>query len=231
MRWIQKNNEPRPLVEWRNRYRKDVNFGYSLMRGDHEVVNAINNSLLMEQGNLCAYTGQRIRYGSFHIEHLKAQAHCQNGEDVDYKNIVACFPGPNYPEKLEYGARKKSDWPPPNEWHLFLSPLERSCETRLSFNLRGEIQANDGDETAKQTIQRLGLDHQELTALRREAIRGAIESGPKGKLRLSEAKKRLQLLEQASGDELEPFCFVLIHALKKHIRRLEHIIESQRQSS
>lgn len=49
MRWIQKSNEPRPLVEWRNRYRNDVNFGYSLMRGDHEVVNAINHSLLMEQ--------------------------------------------------------------------------------------------------------------------------------------------------------------------------------------
>lgn len=230
MRWIQKSNEPRPLVEWRNRYRNDVNFGYSLMRGDHEVVNAINHSLLMEQGSICAYTGRRIRQGSFHIEHLKAQAHCQRGEDVDYRNIVACFPGPNHPEELEYGARKKGDWPSPDEWHLFLSPLERSCEARLSFNLKGEIQAGDTDEAAQQTIQRLGLDHPELTALRREAIRGAIEVGSHSKLRLPEARKRLRMLEQASGNELEPFCFVLIHALKKHIRRLEYIIESQKEA-
>jgi len=225
MRWIKKKREPRKLVEWRSRYRGDINFGYSLLRGSHDVIEVINRSLLNEQGHLCAYTGRRIRVGNFHIEHLNAQEHCQNGEDIAYDNIVACYPEPNHPDEVQYGARKKGSWPHPDQRHLFLSPLDRTCEKRFTFNLRGKVSAIEEDEASLATISQLNLNDVELIQMRKEAINGVL--GIEHNLRLSDARKRLKSLEQATGDVLEPFCFVLLQALRKHIRRLEHIRSSR----
>jgi hypothetical protein len=56
MRWIQKQTEPRQLTEWRSRYNKDINFGYNLLRQDHDTIKAVHTALLTEQGWLYAYT-------------------------------------------------------------------------------------------------------------------------------------------------------------------------------
>src|SRR5262245_25782450 len=137
MRWIQKRNEPHQLTEWRSRYANDINFHYKLI--DRDTHQAIIDALLQEQGWLCAYTGVRIEVDRCHIEHVKAQDHCTPGETVAYVNMVACYPAPNPKSKTPYGAEKKGSWPAPAEQHLFVSPLDRSCETRFLFNSHGEV--------------------------------------------------------------------------------------------
>lgn len=224
MRWINKAQEPRELTEWRAKYKNDVNFNYDLMRGDKAVLWAISSSLLNEQGHLCAYTGRRIKEDSFHIEHVNPQAHCKRGEDVAYTNIVACYPAPNT-RSVPYGAHKKGDWPNLDQRNQFASPLERDCEERFVFNLRGEISSAPDDTAAKKTIEKLGLNDSELKRLRQEAIKGTL--GSANNLSLSDARKRLKILEQANGQYLEPFCFVLSQALRKHISRLEYIAKSK----
>ncbi|MEH2219387.1 MAG: hypothetical protein V7K72_20140 [Nostoc sp.] len=236
MRWIQKKNEPRELTEWRVRYAKDTNFGYDLMRKDQLVTKAVTDLLVEEQGGLCAYSGMPIKgyieiekngtkYHKCycHIDHVKAQDHCIPYETVTYSNMVACYPGPNPEHKTPYGGEKKGKWPDyaKGEQTLFVSPLDQSCETRFLFNLIGEIKHNEGDKPAETTINKLGLDDEQLRKLRQGAIQGTL--GLKNTLPLKDARSRLTKLQSPQTGRLEPFCFVLIQALQIHIKRLEKI--------
>lgn len=227
MRWINKRPAPALLMAWQARYRgSDPNYGYDLMRMDHVVTEAVTTALLEEQGWLDAYTGQRIERDSCHIEHVVAQAHCVPGQDVDYHNMVACYPAPNTRE-APYGAHQKRDWPPPAEQPLFVSPLERGCEARFRFTRRGEIiTASPSDLAAHMTIERLRLDHVVLTGQRQEAIAATLKNDA---LSLEDARKRLRDLEQQERDgvRLEPYCFALKQALAKHITRVESIRASK----
>ncbi|MCI0376292.1 MAG: TIGR02646 family protein [Gemmataceae bacterium] len=217
------------MTQWRAQSQADINFGYDLM--PVELRATVKVALVREQRGLCAYTGIGIDSNNSHIEHLTPQEHCQNGEDVSYANLVACYPSPNS-GYVAYGAHKKANWPSPDERHLFVSPRSQGCEDRFAFNLRGEMAAaNDCDGAAKVTIQKLGLNHQGLQARRQAAINATLEFRGKktASLDLKLAKRRLGGLVQAEAgsQELEPFCFVLKQALGKHIKRLEGIKESK----
>ncbi|MDZ8069728.1 MAG: hypothetical protein RMY64_29660 [Nostoc sp. DedQUE08] len=236
MRWIQKKNEPHELTEWRIRYAKDNNFGYDLMRQDKNVTKVVTESLVEEQGWLCAYSGMRIesyqdienngtKYHVWccHIDHVKAQDYCTAEETVIYINMVASYPGPNYENELPYGGHKKRNWPNYNkgEQNLFVSPLDPSCETRFVFDFQGNIKHNDGDTAAKTTIEKLGLNSIDLRKERRGRIQGTL--GLKNDLPIKDARIRLRKLKSQNQGRLEPFCFVLIQVLEKHIKRLEKI--------
>jgi restriction endonuclease S subunit len=104
--------------------------------------------------------------------------------------------------------------------------LEPSCESRFIFNLRGEITHKEGDLAAKTTIEKLGLDHDELIAFRRAAIQGTL--GKKNNLPIKDARIRLKRMKSQQGGRLDPFCFVLVQALEKHISRLEIIAKSKK---
>jgi uncharacterized protein (TIGR02646 family) len=220
MRWIRKNNEPRQLTEWRSKYSNDINFGYDLLRKNKEVTEAVHIALLNEQGWICAYTGVRIEQDSSHLEHVKPQKHCIPIETVTYSNIVACCPGANKPDP-PYGAKKKDDWPAPDEAHLFVSPLDPLCEQKFTYNNRGEMKHQPEDTAAETTIVKLGLNHNILIESRKATIQGTL--GKTNNLSLKNAKQRLKQLENQTSMKLEPFSFVLIQALQKHVKRLEHI--------
>jgi uncharacterized protein (TIGR02646 family) len=230
MRQIRKKAEPRCLTEWRAAHQNDPNFGYELINGN--LREDIKRSLLGEQGEICAYTGLRIRDDSSHIEHPKPQTYCEPEQQVAYTNMLACFPAPNAPE-VPYGARRKGSWPDPTQAHLFVSPLGNKCENRFSFNKRGEIKpSNKSDSAAAETIRALALDHKLLTDLRKEAIQATLKTREKGlaSLDLSRARKRIATLDKAEreGGPLEPFCFALKQALHAHIRLVLAISESKR---
>jgi uncharacterized protein (TIGR02646 family) len=235
MRWIQKKNEPRELTEWRIRYAKDNNFGYDLMRQDNTVTKAVTDSLVEEQGWLCAYTGMRIesyqeiehngtKYDVWccHIDHVKAQDHCIPSETITYSNMVACYPGPNTKSELPYGAHKKRNWPDytKGEQSLFVSPLNPSCENRFLFEKSGEIKHKPGDKAAETTIDKLGLNDDELKKLRKGAIRGTLGLND---LSIKNARIRLRKLQFQNQGRLEPFCFVLIQVLENYIELVEKI--------
>jgi uncharacterized protein (TIGR02646 family) len=233
MRKIEKRTEPAELRQWRAAHQADpagagVNFGYSLLGQSPGVVERLMESLLAEQGRLCAYTGRRIDAESAHFEHLVAQDHCVSGQDVSYNNLLACWPQPNGPHG-EYGAHTKGNWPAPNESHLFVSPLGAGCEARFTFNFRGEIgAANPADEAATMTIRKLRLCHKTLTALRGSAIQGVL--GRKRNLRLKDARTRLRQIREdeaavngGANIQLDPSCFAVKQALERHIRALERI--------
>jgi uncharacterized protein (TIGR02646 family) len=204
--------------------------------------------LFLEQGGICAYTGHRIgltparpntetqRDVNFHIEHLIPQTYCKTeygnyGKDTEYDNLVACWPRPNCGFEPAYGARKKRSWPSVSEQSQFISPLRGDCSARFAYNSRGEISAAQmNDATVHETIDRLGLKHPTLTALRREAIRGALNPASRP-IKLTEARRLLQRMQQDShhvnqgvSTRLMPFCFAIEPALEREIRKLEAIL-------
>jgi uncharacterized protein (TIGR02646 family) len=223
MRAISPRPEPPAFTNWRAASQNDINYGYDLIPG--ELRAEIKDALIAEQRGLCAYTGVGIDASRSHIEHLLPQAHCRRGiEDVRYDNMVACYPEPGHGH-VPFGAIRKGNWPSPAERPLFVSPRSAACESRFFFSIRGKISVAEGDKAAGETVRRLGLDHPKLEALRREAIVATLH-----RLDLPSARKRLTRLEKAEsgGGPLEPFCFALKQALRKHIVRLEFIRESKK---
>lgn len=229
MRQINKGAEPPELTQWKAQNRALPNYRYASLSAAHRL--AIRTALVAEQGGLCAYTGRRIDADSCHIEHLRPQAHCGLGDDVDYRNLVAGVPAPNTPQ-LPYGAHKKADWPSVADEHLFVSPLSGGCASRFSFRLNGQVEATNADDVAAiQTIARLGLNVQALVNLRKAAIDATLQIRGRGfaSLGIADARRRLRDLVQAEQQtgSLEPYSFVLAQALERQIRRIEKIREAR----
>jgi uncharacterized protein (TIGR02646 family) len=216
---------------------------YAELRRDCAALQAVEAGLHAEQGGLCAYTGLCIRLSpnalrevDFHLEHVVPQTHCEYGQDADYANIVACWPKPNCGFEAKYGAVKKGSWPPPDEKYLFVSPLDPGCTERFSFNLRGEIFPTiENDEAAKKTINKLGLDDPELIALRRSAIRGALEPA-KQLLGLEQTRKLLahyeaqsKRVDRGEAVQLGQFSFVIQNVLPRQMKKIEGIKKSKLQ--
>jgi uncharacterized protein (TIGR02646 family) len=216
MRQIKKGTQPRSLTEWRNSFKATgVSPGYSSMPS--EVRDAVRQSLLQEQGGLCAYTGRRITDSSAHIEHLKPQAHCITGaEDIDYSNLVACYPAPNS-GACPYGAHAKGSWPNPTEAADFVSPLFVGCEQRFLYRYSGKVDEKPGDIPAKTTRDRLNLNDPELIDMRKAAIKNTL--APQNRqLTKPQVQTRLQQLK-AQTYPLDELHFVLVQQLQRHLEK------------
>lgn len=231
MRQINEGAEPAELTAWKAQNRALPNYCYASLTAAHRLT--VRTALVAEQRGLCAYTGRRIDVESCHIEHLRPQAHCGVGEDIDYRNLVAGVPAPNTPQ-LPYGAHKKGDWPPLADEHLFVSPLSVGCTARFSFRLNGGVEArNAADNAAVETIARLGLNKHAIVQLRKVAIEATLQIRGRGpaSIGIADARRRLRNLEQAEqrAGTLEPYSFVLVQALERQIQRIEKIRQARGQ--
>ena len=150
----------------------------------------LRGELIAEQFGLCAYTGTPLdeRLGSFthddfvfqpHIEHVKSRRVCQDElearggiygrelcEDMDHQNLVAALETRrNPPANSEiFGAAAHGDKLLP------VTPFDPDCEKRFHFEDNGGIHGSD--ESARDTIRLLKLEHATLTGWRRGAIAG-----------------------------------------------------------
>jgi uncharacterized protein (TIGR02646 family) len=220
MKRIQKKSAPRELDRWYRRQPTNargekINVQYRDIPPDvHRIV---LRSLLREQGWLCCYTGIPLTESGSHIEHLLPRSLCFHGEDIQYKNLLAAYPGPSSAGDVEcpFGARVKQDW---YDRDHFVHPLKPECENRFFYKLSGEIvpsRASHNDATA--TIDHLKLDHGQLRDLRRSAIEGFLFLDQEG-LSLTQARRiGNRLRERDRNGHFHPYCFVIEHALKQYI--------------
>ena len=217
MRRIRKTHPPASLRNWIAANRNLPNFNYDALPVG--VKAELKDHLLSEQGFLCAYTGRGIEDDDSHIEHLKPQSETTNepGKDVDYRNVVACFPVDGGDVSYGYGAPVKGGW-----WyqHLFVSPLDSDCDRRFSFTWAGKVRANPkGHEAATTTIRRLVLNNPGLVSLRRSAIKGFFGFGKNRQPITTPVAKqlRIELAQRSPPQHLRPFCFVFQQLLPKYI--------------
>jgi uncharacterized protein (TIGR02646 family) len=191
---------------------------------------AVLNGLLAEQGFLCAYTLLKVSAAKAHVEHLKPQASCTNGEDVAWNNMVACFPQPGA-EHPGFGAVQKGSWWEEAE---FVSPLAVNCESRFRYKNDGSIQiavATDG--AAKTTIEKLKLDCDLLKEVRKRAIMeaGLHKRAPRPINSISKVQKLIRGLSQRQSDCFVEFCTVLEHVAADYIESLQRRSQRRRHSA
>lgn len=219
MRRVTKTHPPQELTAWRDANR-EVNHTYHDLTGT-EAHRALKFKLLQEQGWLCAYTGRSIDSDSSHIEHVKPQCECAEWEDVEYRNVVACFPADGGDVSHGYGAPIKASW-----WdeQRFVTPLSEECERRFRFVWSGHVHPSpDGHECAIVTIDALRLDAVPLRQLRKARIDGFFGFGPRARTRplsIDEARTVLANIEYRDNNgRLQEFCFVLKQLLPKYIEQ------------
>lgn len=217
MRRIVKTHAPTELNAWCEANREH-NHTYMDMLGT-EAHQKLKGKLLKEQGGLCAYTGRGIDNQTSHVEHLKPQTVCEEWEDVEYRNVVACFPADGGDKSHGYGAPIKGGW-----WNEenFVSPLSEDCERRFRFSWNGHIYPSPEDhQAAKETIDVLRLDEKALQLLRKSRIDGFFGFGARTRVRplsIADAKTALSNIECFDGNgRLNEFCFVLKQLLPKYI--------------
>lgn len=220
MKYITKKSQPQELIAWIKNKSKDERKSsrlrsYDDMPGD--VRKAVKDSLILEQGGICCYTGRRITLETSHIEHLKPQAKCEKDEDVDYSNLLAAYPSSNASTECKYGAHIKKDW---YDEHQFVHPLRRDCEIRFRYHLNGKIGSSIlNDEGVLATIQQLRLDHAELERMRESAIYTMLFEE---ELSETQVERIMNAMDDRDGNNnFRPFCFVLKQACEKYLKRFD----------
>ena len=98
---------------------------------------AVWESLLKEQGGICAYCGQRLKTDKIRIEHLNAKS-TDIRVSLEYSNLVAVCNSQNYAEDTD----KHCDVKRGND-DLSFYPTEKRCETLFSFDANGHIFTED----------------------------------------------------------------------------------------
>ena len=126
---------------------------------------------MIEQGFLCCYCEMALKDDNSHIEHFKPQKEFPELA-LDYQNLLcSCLRDIKKEEEEKHPihcGHKKGDY---FEQELLISPLNPDCESRFKFLDDGRIEAKDSQDTAaKNTIEKLGLDIENLRDKRKKAI-------------------------------------------------------------
>jgi uncharacterized protein (TIGR02646 family) len=228
MKHIAKTGAPRRYLDWCKAVKGKGNEDYRRLQNPEKEI--LQKALLDEQGFICAYTMRRIDFRCSHIEHIKPETLCRTedklkgvkGSDLEYRNLLACFPKEGMSANYRYGAQAKGHWWE-NNGESFISPLNIQCESLLTFNLKGEVDPAENNINAKKTIGILKLDHASLTDDRRRAIQQFI-FGPSGDDPISIPKARQAINDiktrSKSGVFVE-FCIAIKYALAEHIKNVE----------
>ena len=223
MRFIKKGAEPAALRKFKagNNRTSEV-LTYSALPAD--VRSDLYASMLTEQGNLCAYTMMPIGRSAgdaqrdFHIEHIQPRSRYPERQ-LAYDNLVLCAPGPRHSEP-GFGARQKGDGDVGDA--NFVSPLNVSCERRLSFAISGAVRPEKPDDAAAaRTIDLLALNHPSLIDARSQALK-AQGLGPSARKPISATEARrltaVIMTVDAKG-EIAPFCTAIKQVAERFARQ------------
>lgn len=227
MRTIQKGQQPQELIRWRA---DNAAVPENLLYGEGGFPSeAVRKSLLAEQLHLCAYTMRQLKTAlqcqeggldtrsSCHIEHLLPQCRKVAGEDIDYQNMLACYPPSNSQVGCEFGAQVKADFDPSTG--RFVSPLARDAQAHFRFESTGIVNGCSVDGTA--TVELLNLNHKTLVHDRAAVIRGSLQ--PKGKKLSARAARRLahQALQPDAQQRLPAYAVAIVQTALQFAEREE----------
>lgn len=233
MKMVRKGSQPKLYKDWCRKVAGTAKEDYREM--PKEIRAILLGSLVKEQGGLCAYTMREIDAEvSSHVEHIKPETLCradQQGSDLEYTNLLACYPKSGMKAGFRYGAQEKDDWWEDNGT-AFISPLDANCERRFRFDLDGNITAVSNHAAAVATINILFLDHDSLTDDRKRVIQEFIY-GEKGNAPLSPkmASRAAGSVCRANADGFfNEFCIAIRDALGEHLKDLKKLAKIRKYS-
>lgn len=220
---IQKKSEPKEWVEYR-----------STPGVDYQSIPELVDSLLEEQGYICAYCMRRIpckdrlykKDGATYVltdedhrvEHMQSR---ENHEDkkLDYSNMVICCPG--HIGNEEHCDRLKGSK------DISFSPLDANFIATLSYKMDGEI-VSSNEQYNKEINDVLNLNTELLKENRKntwEAVKNEL-IGQKGGKPWNKAILSKYIVKYSSThykDEKQkyiPYCGVVLFFLQKKLKQL-----------
>ena len=220
MKRVIKGKEPPALTAWKaENHDSPQNLDYGNLPG--KVLDKIKEQMLKEQGYLCGYTMRRLNTVSeCHLEHIEPQN--ASTRDLDYANMLACFPSDGGDTKHGYGAPIKGGVSVNSD--NFVSPIHSQVEQRFKYARNGGIATNSAtDEAATNTIKLLKLDNPKLIDLRKAAIEAAGLTRTSDKpLSAMMARRMVQeCLQKDANFHFPAFCLVLSHVAEEYASREE----------
>jgi len=219
MKYIQKNGCPYEYTRWCTEVAGTSKEDFNEIPSREKQI--LLDALIAEQGSICGYTMKRIDTDTAHIEHIKPQSLCRRerlGSDLNYGNLIACYPRVGMNARYRYGAQKKDDWWE-NGGKMFISPLNSGCESRFRFDSKGIITALN--VAGANTINVLALDHESLTEDRKSVIEEFIYGSDLSKAEAARAISNI--CEQNGEGQYYVFCIAIRDALKQYLSFLENI--------
>ena len=211
MRYISKRIPPVELTEWKQLANADWEPTWANFRGSPKQ--ATHGHLVIEQGHICCYCGQRIvarytrdereKFESSHIEHLRPRSKWPDLA-LSYENMMASCLG-KVPKGVPiHCGPAKEDWFSDQMVH----PLNKDCRVRLVYTGDGRIHsAHRDDRGAFDTIAK-------LQRLRKAVIEVFLEPILNGELEGEELSRFVDLLGKPDKDgRLLPFCFAVAQIL------------------
>ncbi|MFS7385172.1 retron system putative HNH endonuclease [Rahnella inusitata] len=209
MREIKKRPEPRELTQYRS------NGGHYNGPNFTPVKNAIRESLLREQGYLCAYCMARITLENMKVEHWACQAN-NSQLQLTYSNLLGCCMG-GEGEKLE---NQTCDSRKGNKILKFNpSRAQDRITTLIKYNGQGKIYSTD-EEFSTQINTVLNLNKIRLVENRShilKSLRSELES--KGRTCTRSEIRRLFDRNMAlnSSGHLKAYCGLIEYYLSPRL--------------
>lgn len=236
MKYIQKNNEPAFL----NKYKIGANPTYAgyndKVPNSNPIQNPIRDSLLEEQGHICAYCMNRIslKYDDklnkpkIEIEHYRSQKRFPK-LDLDYKNMLGvCNGNSGQAQHLLTCDKAKSKYDVKGEkgHDLFVDPLVKNRIAQIEYTFEGEIFSEE-ERIDYDLNEILNLNEPELIKRRRNVYRKVkkeirfyqdkVKGNPaKMKVFLRKEKTKWEILKD---NKLIPFGQVALYVIQMKLLR------------
>lgn len=182
----------------------------------YEPTEDLRNSLLEEQGYICAYCMRRIPVKDANsnettrIEHIVPQT--TGTKEMDYSNMVICCPGAldgNF-----HCDKKKADQ------KISFSVFDDNFINTLSYRtFSGEIKSSHPMHDRK-INEVLNLNHPKLQYNRKEVLTGLVTTLNNKTWKKSEIIKARDHYAAKQNGKYEPYCGILIWYLNKKLRTL-----------
>lgn len=219
MLYIKKGREPAELVQ----AKRDGLIRYEEMSKDAKT--AIQQSLLSEQGCLCAYCMKRIKLSNLQIEHYIAQ-HPTDGDydpalTIDYGNMLGVCSGNKFEagsfENLTCDQHRKNT-------ELTVNPLDKRTIDKIGYKSDGTIYSEDID-VQKDLDETLNLNCPAslLKENRKEALltlqKNLYKNFPNRKAPKEKLERMLEAFETPRSGRYTEFIGILVWYLNRQIAR------------
>ncbi|MCM5557248.1 retron system putative HNH endonuclease [Pleomorphomonas sp. JP5] len=186
MKFSAKRPAPKAFVDWLEQENNDWKPTYSQLSGP--PMQAVQQSLLEEQGYVCCYCGRRLPLDGSegHIDHFWPQSRFNgttaDDRRLDYNNFFRSC-GPRGQRGVPTGrpstcGEAKGDW---YDIHNSILPSDPGCERRFVYGQTGAVKpSNPDDKAALNMIKQLNLNDRALDYERSviiEEIEAALAKG------------------------------------------------------
>jgi uncharacterized protein (TIGR02646 family) len=193
----------------------------------YEAIPELRESLLKEQGYICAYCMRRIptndpratetsKTETSKIEHIKPRSSPHRHLEMDYGNMVICCPGKMNGE--DHCDTKKGDS------EMRFSPFDSRTQESISYSSGNGMIKSNHTEWNEDINTVLNLNHPLLQANRKQTLDGVIDSltilRQKGTWKSSDIEKNIAKWSNPDAEgKRKEYCGIVLWYLKRKLKR------------